>query len=175
MMDIYMFGKESEGRWLATDQITRTTVGSIFIAASALDDTAGSFPQNLTLFRDEIAGTVAGIDQKQLATLTAHIELADRIFVARAGHSDLVLRMTANRLMHLGYAVHVADDTTTPAITSGDLLLVAFGSGTTSGVAQLQNQRPRRVRGSLRSRPRKDQCWRPACSTPVKKPRSGSP
>ena len=40
------------------------------------------------------------------------------------------------RLMHLGLTVHVAGDTTTPAISSGDLLLVASGSGTTSGVVK---------------------------------------
>ena len=42
----------------------------------------------------------------------------------------------AMRLMHLGMNVHVAGDTTTPAIASGDLLLVASGSGTTSGVVK---------------------------------------
>jgi 6-phospho-3-hexuloisomerase len=44
--------------------------------------------------------------------------------------------MAAMRLMHLGLNVHVAGDTTTPAIASGDLLLVASGSGTTSGVVK---------------------------------------
>jgi 6-phospho-3-hexuloisomerase len=44
--------------------------------------------------------------------------------------------MAAMRLMHLGLTVHIAGDTTTPAITSGDLLVVASGSGTTSGVVK---------------------------------------
>jgi 6-phospho-3-hexuloisomerase len=44
--------------------------------------------------------------------------------------------MAAMRLMHLGHTVHVAGDTTTPAISSGDLLLVASGSGTTSGIVK---------------------------------------
>lgn len=104
------------------------------IASSALDGRADALAHNLSHIRVEIAETAAGIDQGRLAALTAEVGLADRVFVAGAGRSGLVLRMTAMRLMHLGRAVHVAGDTTTPAISSGDLLLVASGSGTTSGV-----------------------------------------
>lgn len=106
------------------------------VTSSALGETAGSLAQNLTLIRDEIAETVAGIDRNELASLASLVGKADRIFVAGAGRSGLVLRMTAMRLMHLGHTVHVAGDTTTPAISSGDLLLVASGSGTTSGVVK---------------------------------------
>lgn len=106
------------------------------IASSALEETATTLAQNLSLVNEEIAETVAEIDRKQLAALTAHIGLADRIFVAGGGRSGLVLRMMAMRMMHLGHIVHVAGDTTTPAISSGDLLLVASGSGTTSGVVK---------------------------------------
>jgi 6-phospho-3-hexuloisomerase len=105
-------------------------------ASPVLDETASAIALNLSLVRDEIAETAAQIDTKQLAGLAAQIGLADRIFVAGAGRSGLVLRMAAMRLMHLGLTVHVAGDTTTPAISSGDLLLVASGSGTTSGVVK---------------------------------------
>lgn len=106
------------------------------VATSTVDETAHSLALNLSLIRDEITATAAGIDQRQLAALTAHIGLADRIFVAGAGRSGLILRTAAMRLMHLGHTVHVVGDTTTPAIASGDLLLVASGSGTTSGVVK---------------------------------------
>jgi 6-phospho-3-hexuloisomerase len=101
-----------------------------------LDETTNTVALNLSLVRDEIAKGAARIDHHQLAALTAQIGLANRIFVAGAGRSGLVLRMAAMRLMHLGLTVHVAGDTTTPAISSGDLLLVASGSGTTSGVVK---------------------------------------
>lgn len=91
---------------------------------------------NLSLVQDEIAVTGAGISEEQLAVVAGHIGGAGRVFVAGAGRSGLVLRMAAMRLMHLGLNVHVAGDTTTPAISSGDLLLVASGSGTTSGVVK---------------------------------------
>ncbi|WP_458114479.1 6-phospho-3-hexuloisomerase [Arthrobacter sp. R1-13] len=104
--------------------------------ATTVDETVSIIAFNLSLVRNEIADTAAQIDDRQLAGLTLHIGQADRVFVAGAGRSGLVLRMTAMRLMHLGLIVHVAGDTTTPAISSGDLLLVASGSGTTSGVVK---------------------------------------
>lgn len=91
---------------------------------------------NLSLIQDEIADTAAGIDTVQLAALATRISEADRVFFAGAGRSGLVLRMAAMRLMHLGLTVHVAGDTTTPAIRAGDLLVVASGSGTTAGVVK---------------------------------------
>ncbi|TDW30253.1 6-phospho-3-hexuloisomerase [Cryobacterium psychrophilum] len=61
---------------------------------------------------------------------------AERVFVLGAGRSGLALRMTAMRLMHLGLVVHVVGDVTTPAITRGDVLLVASGSGTTGAIVR---------------------------------------
>lgn len=65
---------------------------------------------------------------------------ADRVFVAGAGRSGLALRMTAMRLMHLGLDVHVVGETTTPAITAGDVLLTASGSGTTESIVRAAQQ-----------------------------------
>ncbi|PSL38199.1 3-hexulose-6-phosphate isomerase [Labedella gwakjiensis] len=61
---------------------------------------------------------------------------ADRVFVVGAGRSGLALRMTAMRLMHLGLAVHVVGEVTTPAIAEGDVLLTASGSGTTGAIVR---------------------------------------
>jgi 6-phospho-3-hexuloisomerase len=105
-------------------------------AARAVYSTTGDIVRNLSLVRDEIADTAAKIDEEELAGLAGHLGQTGRVFVAGAGRSGLVLRMAAMRLMHLGLTVHVAGDTTTPAISSGDLLLVASGSGTTSGVVK---------------------------------------
>ncbi|MDQ0029758.1 6-phospho-3-hexuloisomerase [Arthrobacter bambusae] len=111
--------------------------GSGHVNGPGADDVAG----NLALVGSEIAETAAEVDPGQLSRLAGEILAAGqsdggRIFVAGAGRSGLVLRMAAMRLMHLGFDVHIAGDTTTPAIRSGDLLLVASGSGTTSGVVR---------------------------------------
>ncbi|GAA3272401.1 6-phospho-3-hexuloisomerase [Paenarthrobacter aurescens] len=103
---------------------------------SSLSETAARAALNLSLIQNETAGTTNAIDVRQLADLAERIRGAERVFLSGAGRSGLVLRMAAMRLMHLGLTVHIAGDTTTPAITAGDLLLVASGSGTTSGVVK---------------------------------------
>lgn len=108
------------------------TADETIIAPVTADDVA----RNLSLVQDEITETAAKIDIEELAAVADHFRHARRVFVAGAGRSGLVLRMAAMRLMHLGLNVHVAGDTTTPAIQEGDLLLVASGSGTTSGVVK---------------------------------------
>jgi 6-phospho-3-hexuloisomerase len=91
---------------------------------------------NITLIQSEISTVVSSIDRRQLADVARLVRNAERVFVVGAGRSGLVLRMAAMRLMHLGLDVHVVGDTTTPAIRSGDLLIAASGSGTTSGVVK---------------------------------------
>lgn len=103
---------------------------------SALAATARSVTRNLLLIQDEIREAAAGVDPAQVAALASELRNADRIFVTGAGRSGLVLKMAAMRLMHLGLNVHVVGEITAPAIRSGDLLLAASGSGTTSGVVK---------------------------------------
>ncbi|WP_211713916.1 6-phospho-3-hexuloisomerase [Paenarthrobacter sp. GOM3] len=104
--------------------------------SAAPTTTPSDIARNISLVLDEMSGTVVKIDEQQMARIASHLVHPGRIFVAGAGRSGLVLRMAGMRLMHLGLAVHIAGDVTTPAISSGDLLLVASGSGTTSGVVK---------------------------------------
>src|SRR4051812_19554007 len=75
-------------------------------------------------------------DAAALARVADLVAAAPRVFVLGAGRSGLALRMTAMRLMHLGLDVHVVGEVTTPAITRGDLLLTASGSGTTTAIVR---------------------------------------
>jgi len=83
---------------------------------------------------DVVLAATARTGPDALARIADLVSAAPRVFVLGAGRSGLALRMTAMRLMHLGLAVHVVGDVTTPAIASGDLLLTASGSGTTAGI-----------------------------------------
>jgi 6-phospho-3-hexuloisomerase len=112
---------------------TTSTAGSTALAPEVSGQDVAA---NLALVGHETSAAVAKIDGQQVAVLVDHLRRPGRVFVAGAGRSGLVLRMAAMRLMHLGLNVHVAGDTTTPAIGSDDLLLVASGSGTTSGVVK---------------------------------------
>ncbi|WP_412178019.1 6-phospho-3-hexuloisomerase [Pseudarthrobacter chlorophenolicus] len=106
------------------------------MTAPGLEVTREAVSSNLSLVLGEITDTAAAISEAELAAVSRLLERGKRIFVTGAGRSGLVLRMAAMRLMHLGLEVHVAGDTTTPAIREGDLLLVASGSGTTGGVVK---------------------------------------
>jgi 6-phospho-3-hexuloisomerase len=87
----------------------------------------------------EITGVIARLETDDPTALNRFADLisaAPRVFVLGAGRSGLALRMTAMRLMHLGYTVHVVGEVTTPAIGAGDVLLTASGSGTTVGIVR---------------------------------------
>ena len=98
-----------------------------------MSETQPSVPASLRLIQDELATAAEGLQEDQLSGLVNEIQQARRVFVTGGGRSGLALRMHAMRLMHLGLTVHVVGETTTPAIGSGDLLIVASGSGTTAG------------------------------------------
>ncbi|GAB3605634.1 6-phospho-3-hexuloisomerase [Conyzicola nivalis] len=66
----------------------------------------------------------------------AQIRDAERVFLLGAGRSGIALQFTAMRLMHLGLTVHVVGEVTAPAIGEGDVLVVASGSGSTTGIVR---------------------------------------
>jgi 6-phospho-3-hexuloisomerase len=109
---------------------------SVETATRELPVTSEGILENLALIQQEIATTADALNREELAAVARLVAESRRVFVVGAGRSGLVLRTAAMRLMHLGLEVHVAGDTTTPAIRSGDLLVAASGSGTTSGVVK---------------------------------------
>ncbi|MDP6504114.1 MAG: 6-phospho-3-hexuloisomerase [Planctomycetota bacterium] len=66
--------------------------------------------------------------------------IAERVYVAGAGRSGLVMRAFGMRLMHLGKPVHVVGETTTPAMTGNDLLIIGSGSGSTPSLLLAANK-----------------------------------
>lgn len=93
----------------------------------------------LSRIAEEVSETLDHVVRDEPLRLTRVADLvadSPRVFVLGAGRSGLALRMCAMRLMHLGLSVHVVGDVTTPAVGSGDLLLVASGSGSTGGIVR---------------------------------------
>lgn len=87
-----------------------------------------------SLVLDELNGSVRAISADQVDHFRQMIIEANRIFTDAKGRSGLYLRGFAMRLMHAGFQVHVVDDVTTPSIGSGDLLIIASGSGRTTSL-----------------------------------------
>jgi 6-phospho-3-hexuloisomerase len=92
--------------------------------------------ESVGLVLDELNRANADIDWAPWEKLPGLITHADAIFAIGNGRSGLALRMAAMRFMHLGRAVYVVGETTTPAIQSGHLLLAVSGSGKTDTVVR---------------------------------------
>ena len=96
------------------------------------DKTASSkFGEIRRTILDEIRRTLNQISCEEVEALVREVAEARRVFVTGAGRSGLVMRSFAMRLAQLGLPVHVVSETTTPAVGSGDLLLIGSGSGVT--------------------------------------------
>ena len=91
----------------------------------------------LTTIARELEPVLARVDRDGLEQTVRALEEAPRVFVTGEGRSGLMARAFAMRLMHLGLAVHVVGETTTPAVGPGDLLVAVSGSGTTGHTVQI--------------------------------------
>lgn len=80
---------------------------------------------------EELGSTLEGVDPVQTDEVVKAILDAEKIFVAGAGRSLLMIRGLAMRLMHMGFEAYVVGETVTPAIGEKDLLIIASGSGET--------------------------------------------
>lgn len=74
------------------------------------------------------------ISEDSMERLVQAVLNAQIVFTAGAGRSGLAIKSFAMRLMHLGLHSYVVGETTTPAITDRDLLLIGSGSGSTSSL-----------------------------------------
>ena len=79
----------------------------------------------------EIGDCLGKVSVEEVEKALDEFESAPRIFLAGAGRSALGIRGFAMRLMHLGGQAYVVGETTTPSISSKDLLLIGSGSGRT--------------------------------------------
>ena len=80
----------------------------------------------------DLQSVLGRVDSEQYEALVNHIVEADRVFVAGAGRSLLMVKAFAMRLMHIGKPVFVVGETITPAAGEKDLLILGTGSGETA-------------------------------------------
>lgn len=86
---------------------------------------------------EELNDCLESLDEEQLEGLKEAILAANKVFVAGAGRSLLMIKGLAMRLMHMGFTSYVVGEIVTPALEKGDLLIIASGSGNTSTLAVL--------------------------------------
>lgn len=86
---------------------------------------------------EELRRTIRLLSDDAIEQLIEQIVQAQKVFVAGAGRSGLVMRAFAMRLMHMGLEAYVVGETVTPGLSSNDLLIIGSGSGETKSLAAM--------------------------------------
>jgi 6-phospho-3-hexuloisomerase len=82
---------------------------------------------------DEVSRTLSLISETDARAFCRELGRVRRrtVYITGVGRSGLVVHAFGQRLMHLGFDVHLAQEVTAPAIRRGDLLVACSGTGTT--------------------------------------------
>ena len=92
---------------------------------------------NIQLILGEIGTVLQQIDESQVKQFITEIRSANTIVSTGAGRVGMAVRGFTMRLGHLGLSAHMVGDSTVPSVGSGDLLMVASGSGETQTIVDL--------------------------------------
>lgn len=79
----------------------------------------------------EVAAILPRISDDASKEFCRELARSKNIYITGVGRSGLVVQAFGQRLMHLGFNVHLASEITAPAIGRGDLLVACSGTGTT--------------------------------------------
>jgi 6-phospho-3-hexuloisomerase len=79
----------------------------------------------------EISAALSGIHESATQKFLCILSKAKRVYITGVGRSGLVVKAFGQRLMHLGFQVHLADEITAPGIAKKDVLVACSGTGTT--------------------------------------------
>jgi 6-phospho-3-hexuloisomerase len=80
---------------------------------------------------EEVARVLALISEGSSKSFCRELSRTKSVYVIGVGRSGLVVQAFGQRLMHLGFDVHLAQEVTAPAIRRGDLLVACSGTGST--------------------------------------------
>ena len=76
----------------------------------------------------ELNRTLTNVSAEEGEKLAQLVLNAGKILVAGAGRSGFAVKAFAMRLMHMGFDAYVVNETVTPNIEPGDVLVVGSGS-----------------------------------------------
>ena len=93
--------------------------------------------KNIETILSEIKLVFEPLDEMQVELLRDELLEANKIVVCGAGRVGMAIRGFGMRLGHLGLQAFTLGDSVVPGISSGDLLLVASGSGETQTIYDL--------------------------------------
>jgi 6-phospho-3-hexuloisomerase len=79
----------------------------------------------------EVSRVLRKIGEGETKAFIRELARSKSIYITGVGRSGLVVQAFGQRLMHLGFDVHLAHEITAPAIGRGDLLVACSGTGKT--------------------------------------------
>jgi len=79
----------------------------------------------------EVSAILPRISEESSKAFVRELARCKSVYITGVGRSGLVVQAFGQRLMHLGFDVHLASEITAPAIRRGDLLVACSGTGTT--------------------------------------------
>lgn len=79
----------------------------------------------------EVVSILPHVSEESTRAFIKELARCKSIYITGVGRSGLVVQAFGQRLMHLGFDVHLAHEITAPAIRRGDLLVACSGTGTT--------------------------------------------
>lgn len=91
----------------------------------------------MLLMASKIRALANKISDEDVNKFITELLKAKRIYVMGAGRSGLVAKAFAMRLMHLGMQAFVVGETITPALDTGDIMVIFSGSGKTKTIADI--------------------------------------
>jgi 6-phospho-3-hexuloisomerase len=108
-----------------------TSVRDALEVVSAGKSGPGAFSEARATVLDELNLAMRDVEEGAAMQLVERIMAAPRVFIYGRGRTGLAAWAFASRLAQMGLEVHVVGEMTAPAISSGDLLVAASGTGTT--------------------------------------------
>ncbi len=93
--------------------------------------------EEMALNAIEISKNLSGKDARIMEDLLLK---AGKIYTMGVGHSGLMGKIFAMKLMHLGLASYVVGDVTTPGLREGDIVVAISQSGETTSVVALSKK-----------------------------------
>ena len=96
-----------------------------------------SISQNIDAILSEVGQVLHSSDYSNIGVALEEIKNTRRIVCVGAGRVGLATDAFAKRLVHLGFQSHAYSDVTLPKLETGDLMIVASGSGNTESIVAL--------------------------------------
>ncbi len=89
----------------------------------------------------ELLHTLSSVSTDEIEALVDSIIKSEKIFVAGAGRSGLMVKAFCMRLIHLGLDACVVGETVTQNISEKDLLIIGSGSGGTASLVSMAHKK----------------------------------